>query len=103
MIKHDTTQHGWYYLVMEMTMTDRMLYVRRSRLFLRLGEITYQLPIVVGWLLTMCGSPPASFLWLCAICLMVSLALLGVSMTIMLWGMRSEKKHDLATDYADKT
>lgn len=84
-------------------MIDSKLYVRRASIVLKVSEaISYSAPLV-GWWWAMINHPPAILVTVVFGLLALSCLLAAVSATIMLWGMRAEKRHDLATDYADKT
>lgn len=84
-------------------MIDRKLYVRRASIVLKVSEaISYAAPLI-GWWWAMINNPPALLVAVVFGLLALSCLLACVSATITLLGMRAEKKHDLATDYADKT
>lgn len=84
-------------------MIDRKLYVRRARIVLKVSEALAYLPVLIGWWWSLINAPPGLLIAVMFGLLVLSAVLAAVSATITLLGWRAEKRHDLATDYADKT
>ena len=84
-------------------MIDRKLYVRRARVALKVSESLAYFPVLLGWWWSLINDPPRLLISVMFGFLILAAVFAAVSATITLLGWRAEKRHDLATDYADKT